>query len=354
MNKIIVTIGPSSLDENSLQYLRKAGADTFRINLSHSNKELLPKYINNLIKTNLPISIDTQGPQLRVISFNINENITLGSDILLLFKTRENLNLYPENFIIFNHPETFDQIEIGDNLRVDVGGMVVRCDEILDRYIIKAKITSYASITRNRAVDIIDKSIKLDVLTPFDKYAIRYAYERGCKKVFASFVSSAKDAKEIRAYLPNDCELVSKIETLEGIHNINEIIDLSESILIDRGDLSRETSVSMIPIATNYIIDKCVKRSTPVYVATNVLDSMMQNSIPSRAEVSDIYNLLNASVSGLVLAAEVAIGKNPIKSVALLRYLMNSYLKYNNDYLTIEKEKKPPIDLIGEELFNWI
>ncbi len=354
MNKIIVTIGPSSLDESSLRDLKKAGADTFRINLSHSNKELLDKYINNLIKSNLPISIDTQGPQLRVESFNISEDIALGSDILLLFKTRKNLNLYPESFIIFNHPETFEQIEIGDNLRVDIGGMVVRCDEILDDYVIKAKITSYASITRNRAVDIIDKSIKLDVLTPFDKYAINYAYDRGCKKVFASFISSANDAKEIRAYLPNDCELVSKIETLRGINNINEIIDLSDSILIDRGDLSRETSVSMIPIATNYILDKCVKRSMPVYVATNVLDSMMQNPIPSRAEVSDIYNLLNSSVSGLVLAAEVAIGKNPIKSVALLRYLMNSYKKYNNNYLSIEKEKKPPRELIGEELYNWI
>ena len=129
---------------------------------------------------------------------------------------------------------------------------------------------------------------------------------------------------------------------------------MSDAILIDRGDLSRETSISLVPLATEHIIEKCVKKSIPVHVATNVLDSMMKNPIPSRAEVSDIYNLLGSSVNGIVLAAEVAIGNNPIKSVALLRYLMNIYMKYENDYINLVKLQKPSKEFLGEELFNWI
>ena len=110
----------------------------------------------------------------------------------------------------------------------------------------------------------------------------------------------------------------------------------------------------MVPLATKHIIEKCKNRSTPVFIATNVLDSMMNNSMPSRAEVSDIFNLLNSSVSGLVLAAEVAIGKNPVKSVALLRHLMEIYENYDNDFLNTKILQKPPRQLIGEELFNWI
>ena len=110
----------------------------------------------------------------------------------------------------------------------------------------------------------------------------------------------------------------------------------------------------MVPIATKHIIEKCIEKSIPVFIATNVLDSMMIHSMPSRAEVSDIFNLLNSSVSGLVLAAEVAIGKNPVKSVALLRHLMSTYENYENDFLNAKKSKKPLKELIGEELFNWI
>ena len=354
MKKLIVTVGPSSIEENCLSNLKKAGADIFRINLSHSNEELLDYYISRLKDANLPLSIDTQGPQLRISEFKLEKNIQVGSKILLVFG-KDNTNILDShNYILFNHPEAFNQINKGDILRIDFGGMAIRCGEVLKDNIYISTLISCGSITINRAVDIVDKTLKLSILTSFDKYAISYAYSKGCRKVFASFVSSACDVREIKEYLPHDCELVSKIETINGIKNIEEIISISNQILIDRGDLSRETSISMVPFATKHIIEKCKQKSIPVYIATNVLDSMMVNSIPSRAEVSDIFNLLNSSVSGLVLAAEVAIGNNPVKSVALLRHLMSTYENYENDFLNATKLQKPPKELIGEELFNWI
>ena len=354
MKSLIVTIGPSSIKEDCLLNLKKAGADIFRINLSHSNEKLLETYISTLIKVGLPVSIDTQGPQLRIADFKLDKNIEIGSNILLFFKENYERSLLSDNYILFNHPEAFSQINKGDVLRIDFGGMALKCSDVTDDYVCKASLISLGPIQNNRAVDIVDKTIKLDILTPFDKSAISYAYSKGCRKVFASFVSSAKDVKKLKEYIPNDCELVSKIETMNGIKNIDEIITLSDQILIDRGDLSRETSISMVPLATKDIINKCNRRSIPVYVATNVLDSMMVDTMPSRAEISDIYNLLNTSVSGIVLAAEVAIGNNPIKSVALLRHLMNVYDNYKDDFLNTEILEKPSKELIGKELFNWI
>ena len=203
MNEIIVTIGPSSIEKNCLLALRKAGANTFRINLSHSNEELIKEYIQSLTKANLPISIDTQGPQLRVEEFSL-EFKEYGAEILIFFKKDEDTNINYGNYILLNHPEAFHQIKVGDHLRIDFGGMIIRCDEVCSNYIIKANIISYAPIYLNRAVDVINKSLKLDILTSFDKYAIKYAYNKGCRKVFASFVSSGSDANKIRSYLPND------------------------------------------------------------------------------------------------------------------------------------------------------
>ena len=128
----------------------------------------------------------------------------------------------------------------------------------------------------------------------------------------------------------------------------------SDGILIDRGDLSREISIPLVPIATKKIIELCISVKKPVYLATNVLDSMMDANIPSRAEVSDILNSLSQGVNGIVLAAEVAIGNNPVKSVALLQYLIDTYENHNKGLLGLSKVPLPSIDLVGAELINWL
>ena len=149
-------------------------------------------------------------------------------------------------------------------------------------------------------------------------------------------------------------KLISKIETSLGLKNVCEIAKLSDAILIDRGDLSREISIPLVPIATNKIISSCCEIGKPVYVATNVLDSMMSSKIPSRAEVSDIFNLLSQGVTGIVLAAEVAIGYNPVESVALLSHLVKIFENHEKGLLGFNKIDLPSKDLIGVELLKWI
>lgn len=356
MTKIIVTLGPSSINKSTLLKLKEAGANAYRINLSHSNENMLESYIHKLNEVDIVPAIDTQGPQLRIIETNILKKLKIGEPVFVGFQTCDFDNDQLINpTIILNHIEALNQIEVGDIIRMDFSGLAAKIIKKDHNNFLHCEVISTGLILKNRAVDILGKTLKLSVLTDFDKLALKISESKGCKEVYSSFISTAKDVKEVRNFISDkSIKLISKIETSLGITNVSEIAKLSDAILIDRGDLSREISIPLVPIATSKIIELCHEIKKPVYVATNVLDSMMSSNIPSRAEVSDIFNLLNKGVSGIVLAAEVAIGDNPVKSVALLKHLIKIYENNKKGLLGFSKIELPSKDLIGAELLNWI
>ena len=160
--------------------------------------------------------------------------------------------------------------------------------------------------------------------------------------------------KRIRKYIPKGTKLISKVETSKSLINIQEIFLDSDALLIDRGDLSREISIALVPIAVEKVLSISKDFNKDIYIATNILDSMMKSKVPSRAEISDIYNLLSMGAKGLVLAAEVAIGDHPVESVALVKYMMKLYEQYSNGLLGIGQYSKPEQELVGKELFQWL
>ena len=352
MTSIVVTVGPNSINPKTLKSLLKAGAKSFRINLSHSDQESLHEYFEILNKVGINPAIDTQGPQLRVSDTNLPNNIPLGQKIKLLFKKESTLN-EKGLYILLNHPEAIEQISTGDVMKVDFDGLAIEITKIENNHTCEALIVSSGSILINRAVDINTKSLELSTLTEFDKYAIDYAISKGSTEVYASFISTASQARFVKELIGNDICLISKVETALGVSNIKEIIEFSDKILLDRGDLSREITIPCVPIAVFNIL-KLAKNKSEVFIATNVLDSMMKSNLPSRAEISDIFNHLAAGASGIVLAAEVAIGKNPVSSTAFLNYLIKLFNNYENGFHGIGRIDKPPKDLIGEELYNWL
>ena len=183
------------------------------------------------------------------------------------------------------------------------------------------------NILQNRAVDVTGKKLHLHPLTEFDIEALKKAGEWSVEEVFLSFANHASDVTLCRNLLPSNTRVISKIESINGITNLREIAKLSDAILIDRGDLSREVGIGRLPILVQSIINVSKECDTPVYVATNILDAMIDSPLPSRAEVSDLYSLLEMGVDGIVLAAEVAIGKHPIESVQLVDFIrkLHSY-----------------------------
>ena len=249
MASIIVTVGPKSIKPEILEKLVDAGANSFRINLSHSNKENLHKYFAILNKSGISPAIDTQGAQLRVVDTNIKNKLNPGNMIKLIFGVKNRALIEKDDlFILLNHPEAFEQISEDDIMKVDFDGLALQINRKVLPYLCIAEVLSSGSIVMNRAVDINSKSLNLSTLTEFDKYAIEYAISNGSKEIYASFISSASDVNYVRNLLGDNVSLISKIETSLGVSNVKEIMNASDKILIDRGDLSREITIPSVPL----------------------------------------------------------------------------------------------------------
>ena len=327
MHEIITTVGPSSLNLDVLRRMYSAGATDFRINLSHSNLDSLAHYSDLLRRASVPYSIDTQGAQLRIEQINGPTFLEEGSvlDIFSVGSDYEGIGI--------NHSEFFAQIDQGDILKIDFGGVVVSILSVdSSKCLARAKVLKSGHIVLNRAIDIQDKTIHLDYITQFDEMAIAKYVGSGLKSIYLSFTSSLDDIRRLNVLLDIHCHtsiprprIIAKIESRIGLLNLRDIASSVDGILIDRGDLSREISISRIPLATKAILDVCKDIGTPCFVATNILDSMMTNDLPSRAEISDLFNLFVSGSSGIVLAAEAAIGLNPISSVEVVKHMSRVY-----------------------------
>lgn len=354
MSNIIVTVGPKSCDVKILKLLKQAGASRFRINLSHSNSDSLARYFDTICDAGLMPCIDTQGAQLRVEEMHNTASLKSKDQTTIIFGEDQTCDLPFGSYLRVNHPEASDQVLPGDLLKIDFSGFAIRLIEQSSEFAWKGEVVGEGPIVINRAVDVQSRQIRLSALTNFDISAIEYAKNRGCSEFYGSFVSSSEDIRLIRSYIGNDSKLISKIESSKGVANAAEIASQSDEILIDRGDLSREISIPAIPIAVLGIIKLCKRLGTPVNIATNVLDSMMTSKLPSRAEISDIFTHLQLGVDGFVLAAEVAIGQNPVSSTALIDYMIRVFDSYQNELYGVGKTEKPPVELIGKELHNWL
>lgn len=356
---IITTIGPSSDSAEVIKKLSHSGANFFRINLSHSEVESLDKYFQLIKSVGLKPSLDTQGAQIRLLEIDGVKSLSCGDNVIFYNKDIPSDFTSTELKIPVNHAEVFSQIKIGNKLRIDFDGAVVQIVEInSDFNFAKAVVLSAGNIRSNRAIDIIDNPVRLNSLTDFDIYAIgQYANE--LDSIFLSFTNRSDDIILVKNLLKdnlsgkNQPKLIAKIESKMGIANIEEILPLVDGILIDRGDLSREISISYIPVATHSLINICHKFKKPCYIATNILDSMMTASLPSRAEVSDLYNLYSMGVGGIVLASEVAIGKNPVDSVRVVKHIYNIYKSAVNSTLAFLPTGKA-MNVLPDHLAQWL
>lgn len=323
--KIVCTVGPSSSSAIILKKLKKEGVNIFRINMSHTKLSRLPKVLKNLQKYvgKDNICIDTEGAQLRTTLVE-NKVFIKKKKIIKIFNdnqlsNKNNVYLYPK-FNILSTP-------INTKIFVGFDGIILKIiKKDLKKHCLIAEVLNSGFLDSNKGVHI-DKKIKLDCLTEKDRSAIEFAKKQGVKKFAMSFVNNGNDVKIIRKLIGFNSFLISKIETLNAIKNLKEISKKSNAVLIDRGDLSREVPIEKIPIAQEYIIRASKKNKKPVYVATNLLETMIKDSSPTRAESHDIYSTLNQGAEGLVLAAESAIGINPIECVIFLKKCIKARYK---------------------------
>ena len=322
--KILVTLGPASLDIDTVKELTQRGVDLFRINLSHTKLEDVEKIIENIQSwTEVPVCLDSEGAQIRNQDM-VSESVNFNKDDIV--KIHHTTVLGDSNNISFTPINVSQQLKVGDEIRVDFNSVCFCVTEIQDNFLL-AIVKREGTVGSNKAADS-DADIKLSAVTPKDEKAFAIGLSMGVENFSLSFTNSAEDVLQVREIIGNDSNLISKIESIKGVLNLGEILPVVDQILIDRGDLSREVSIEKIPFIQRKIISYARSKDIPVYVATNLLESMVNSASPTRAEANDVASTLLMGASGLVLAAETAIGNNPVESVKQIRLLIEQYLAW--------------------------
>lgn len=323
--KIIVTLGPSTNKEEDLRKLKDRGVDFVRVNMSHSSIESLRYFLKLAKKVGIPFIIDTEGSQIRsgilkgnTVSLEENDEVLIYKEEIVGDKTK--ICLKPS--IIIN------QLEPGDLLHLDFDTLILRVSDIsmIDRGYIKAKTISAGVLGSNKGVVIDPVFSKKFDLPPFsnkDYESIKIGLENNIKYIAVSFVRSGLFIDEARRATDGRMKIISKIECTDALENLDEIIDKTDFLLIDRGDLSKEIPIEKIPLAQKVIIQKAKKIGKDVFVATNLLETMITQKKPTRAEAHDVIATIIDGASGLTLAAETAIGSYPMECVNMLNKLIS-------------------------------
>lgn len=341
--KIFCTLGPSSLNEWVIKRLDDIGVDLFRVNLSHTEITKLEGIIKLIQShTSRPICLDTQGAQIRTgdiengsVFLNDNDIIEIAGEKIV--GSAKRISVTPDYVIT--------QIQPGDLISVDFDSVIL---QVLRRQgdSLIAKVISEGVIGSNKAVTV-DRDIELDGVTHKDIEAVHIGMEYGIKHFALSFASSRQVVEEFRSYTGKDSFIISKIESKKGISHLDEICQSSDAILIDRGDLSREEPIDKIPFIQKLIIKRARTHNTPVYVATNLLESMVKSRMPTRAEANDVINTLLDGVQGLVLAAETAIGAYPVNCARIISRMVKRFKGLSNE-ISLEDLHQKGSFLLGD------
>jgi len=322
--KVLATLGPSSLNQKTVKSLTNEGVSLFRINLSHTSLDDVKGVIEKIQSwTDVPVCLDSEGAQIR------NQDMVSES---VYFREGDQVNIHDKsiigdsNNISFTPDYVSKKLQVGDTIRVDFNSVTLRVVDDESDYLI-ATVEKEGSVGSNKAADV-DRHINLDAVTYKDEKAFKIGLEMGVKDFSLSFTNSATDVARVREIIGESSNLISKIESIEGVHNLSEILPVVDQILIDRGDLSRQIAIEKIPFVQRRIISFARSMETPVFVATNLLESMIKSSTPTRAEANDVASTLLMGASGLVLAAETAIGAHPVGAIKMINSIIRQYNRW--------------------------
>lgn len=322
--KILCTLGPSSFNQAVVTRLDDLGVDVFRINLSHTRLEDLEQQIRTLQGwTRKAICLDTEGAQVRT-SYMDGGRICLEENSIVTIADASQLGS-AESFSL-NPVFAADALRPGDLVSVDFNSVLLL---VLSTSPVRAKVVSGGFVGSNKAVTV-DRHINLPVVSAKDEAAIAMGRDFGLTHFALSFANTGRCVSHFRSLVGADAFLISKVESSSGLRHLPDILSGSNAILIDRGDLSREEPIETIPFLQKRIIRDANAAHVPVYVATNLLESMITAKRPTRAEAGDVVNTLLDGADGLVLAAETAIGEYPVNCVVMISKLIEQFHRYTD------------------------
>lgn len=343
--KIICTMGPNTRNKETLTALVKAGMNIARLNFSHGDYEEHKKTID-LIKQvrqelHLPIAIllDTKGPEIRVGKLK-DDKMTLTDGATVTLTTEDVIG--EGSLIPITYKELPRDVQAGNRILLDDGLMELVVDSCSDTEI-ACHVVAGGELSSKKGVNVPNVKVHLPAITEKDKEDIAFGIENDIDFIAASFVRSAEAISEIKdilkAHRAEDISVIAKIENREGVDNMDAILEVADGVMVARGDLGVEIPAQDVPFVQKELIEKCNQAYKPVITATQMLDSMMRNPRPTRAEVTDVANSIYDGTDAIMLSGETAVGKYPVESVQMMAEIAEATESHLNYELHMKKKK---------------
>lgn len=352
--KILATLGPASSEEEMIQKLHEAGADLFRINMSHASHDMmrtLIKRIRNVeARCGRPIGIlaDLQGPKLRVGKFAAGKvDLVQGQTFTLDNKDEPG----DATRVYLPHPEILESVKAGHRLLIDDGKLHLRADKVDGKSIVCTVIAG-TKISDRKGVSLPDTLLSVGALTEKDRADLDAVLETDdVDWVALSFIQRPEDLSEVRKVSRGRVGLMSKIEKPQAIERIDEIIELSDALMVARGDLGVEMPLEAVPGLQKQLIRAARRAGKPVVVATQMLESMISAPVPTRAEVSDVATAVFEGADAIMLSAESASGDYPVEAVATMASIA-SKIETDPHYPGIIYAQRTPPEATGADAIS--
>jgi len=354
--KIICTIGPACDNEETLTQMCHNGMNVARLNFSHGTPEehrqkiALIKDVREKLGLPIAIMLDTKGPEYRIKTFE-NKKITLNDGDSFIFTTDDVVG--NNERVSVNYKQLTNDLAEGDTILVNNGLVIFRVKEIKGNDVI-CEVTSGGILSDRKSMNFPNKVLKNEYLSEHDKADLLLGIENNVDFIAASFVSSKDDAKAVRDFLDNnggkDIDIIAKIENRAGVDNIDEICEVADGIMVARGDLGVEIPFVEVPAIQKYLISKCRLLGKRVITATEMLESMIHNPRPTRAEISDVANAVYDGSSAVMLSGETAAGKHPaeaVKNMAEIAEYTEKHIDYKHWFSTTDFNMKNNLDAVS-------
>lgn len=342
--KIIATLGPATSSKETMLDLVKAGVNVFRINFSHSDHANAIKLINqtrelnNEYGLNIAILGDLQGPKLRI--GDVEAGAVLEEGQTLTFSNKEEMGTAKKVFMTYSQFPS--DVKVGERILIDDGKILLEIAKTNGVDEVEATVIHGGPLKSKKGVNLPNTKISLPCLTEKDLEDLELALEYEIEWIGLSFVRSADDVIELKRIIAErnaPCRVISKIEKPEAVVEIDRIIEETGAIMVARGDLGVEVPMQSVPLIQKMIVDKCHKVGRPVVIATQMMESMIENIAPTRAEVNDVANSVLDGADAVMLSGETSVGKHPVEVIKAMSKII-AYVEESGKVST--KTENPP------------
>ena len=354
--KIICTLGPASESEAVIEKMCRAGMNVARLNFSHGihseHKEKMDTVKRVRERLGLPIAImlDTKGPEYRIKTFK-NKKVTLSDGDTFSFTTEDIVG--DETRVAVTYEKLIEELSIGDRILVNNGLVIFEVAELLEKEAV-CKVIAGGELSDKKSMHFPNKVMNQEYLSEQDKADLLFGIENDVDFVAASFVSRKSDILCLRNFLNEnggeDIDIIAKIENRAGVENIDEICEIADGIMVARGDLGVEIPFVEVPSIQKYLINKCRLLGKRVITATEMLESMINNPRPTRAEISDVANAVYDGSSAIMLSGETAAGRYPVaalKNMAEIAEFTERGINYKGWFRTTDYKIKNKLDAVS-------